>query len=112
MAAKVGTSSALFRVGSGLPSKVFLGGVSVQNVPGKPVITVANDGVAGQWSAPASDGGSSILGYRVYLNGSLQLANYNAALFETVDPLTTGQVFEVSAFNAIGEGPKSDPETV
>lgn len=90
-----------------------LGAVLVTaTVPGAPTITFAEDGNYANWTAPASDGGSAITAYKFYVNGVWDGANYGSEGFESVDPVNTGQVVEVSAVNAVGEGPKSAPVTV
>jgi hypothetical protein len=57
------------------------------------------------WTAPASDGGSTITAYKVYVNGVWD--GYDSSSNESIDAVSTGQVVEVSAVNAVGEGPKS-----
>jgi hypothetical protein len=114
MAAKIGTGDILFRVGSGSPSKAFLGSTAVQTVPGKPTINDATVDELIVFVTPA-DGGSPILGYNIYNNGSLLVSNATTegdpgeiAMPPSVE---AGDEIEIAAVNAIGEGPKSDPET-
>lgn len=78
-------------------------------VPGAPTITFAANTNSVIWDAPASDGGSPITGYRVYVNGTLFEVTETTS---TVESVSTGQVVTVSAVNAVGEGPKSAPVTV
>ena len=133
MAAKVGTSNVLFRVGSGSPSKVFLGSEAVQTVPGAPtmndVCADANSTVT--FFVPASDGGSPILGYDIWIDdnsyvddwtglqgfgqGFYPLASPSQNLDDTLRltieeglALTEGSEFKIRAYNAIGYGPFSD----
>ena len=75
--------------------------------PGPPTITVAVESFSLEWLPPVSDGGSSILFYRVYLDGSLVDEVYGGTVW--VDAPSAGQVVEVSAVNAVGEGPRSAP---
>ena len=75
--------------------------------PGPPTITVAVESFSLEWLPPVSDGGSPILFYRVYLDGSLVDEVYGGTVW--VDAPSAGQVVEVSAVNAVGEGPKSAP---
>ena len=77
--------------------------------PGPPTITSATDGNPATWTAPATDGGSTITAYRVYVNGVWDTASYDINTFESVDAVVAGQVIQVSAVNAVGEGPKSAP---
>lgn len=75
--------------------------------PGAPTITVAVEATPLEWLAPVSDGGSPILFYRVYLDGALVDEVYGGTTW--VDSPASGTVCEVSAVNAVGEGPKSAP---
>lgn len=114
MPASIGTSGVLFRVGSGAPSKVYLGSVAVQDVPGAPVGLVGVDNFNIQWQAPSSNGGSPVTGYKVYVNGVDRTNDQESfAEFLTATSWRWGaggqQTFEVSAVNAIGEGPKTAP---
>lgn len=81
-------------------------------VPGAPTITSAIDGSSATWSAPASDGGSPITGYKLYINGVWDQAAYEPQDLASVDVVLAGQVLQVSAVNAVGEGPKSAAVTV
>jgi parallel beta-helix repeat protein len=85
-------------------------------VPSAPVIISATPGntqIALIWSAPPSNGGSAITGYKVYQGttsgGEVLLASLGNVLTYTSTGLTNGQVyyFKVSAINSIGEGPLS-----
>ncbi len=76
-------------------------------VPGAPTITLA-DGSSGQlvWTAPASNGGSSITAYRIYEEGFfVETVNGNVLTWPSI--AGPGTAYAVSAVNAIGEGPKS-----
>jgi hypothetical protein len=75
--------------------------------------TAADGSAILSWTAPSSDGGSAIKGYRVtpYLNGVAQTPiTFNQPnTTEVVFGLTNGQnyTFTVTAFNAAGSGPVS-----
>ena len=112
MTLKLGTTDAAIRLGSATPAAVYLGSEQVwtaATVPGAPFgleyEVGANDV---NWGVPESDGGSPILHYRVYFNGVWD-GEENTAFGVTSPP--AGE-YEVSAVNAIGEGPKAGPVTV
>jgi len=117
MPLKLGTGDVSFRLGSSTPAAAYLGSEQVWSaatVPGAPTITQAFDTggeVNVDYVAPASDGGSAITGYVYYVNGSEVTPTAESAGFATI-PGASGDTVEVSAVNAVGEGPKSDPETV
>jgi SPP1 family predicted phage head-tail adaptor len=78
-------------------------------VPGAPSITVAQSGQSVSWTTP-SDGNSPLTGYRLYANGTL---TEDAAWTTTSgNAYGVGEVIQVAAVNAVGEGPKSDSVTV
>jgi hypothetical protein len=111
MALQLGIDGAYFRLGS-QPAKVFLGDAVVQTVPGKPaIISATSIGLGGGevlFTAPA-DGGSPILGYNVYANGSLVNAGVAAADEDLLSlNFEAGDSVEIAAVNAVGEGPRSD----
>jgi hypothetical protein len=73
-------------------------------VPGAPTITSAAESFSVEWTTP-STGGSPLTGYRLYVNGSL--SEFNEWATASVDSYSAGSLLQVSAVNAIGEGPKS-----
>ncbi len=75
-------------------------------VPGAPTITVAVEANSVQWLPPTSNGGSPIMEYRVYVDGVL-FETVAASDTSTVDSVAGGSAVQVSAVNAVGEGPKS-----
>lgn len=91
---------------------------NITTVPGAPTIGSAYfDPVEGatfiSWNAPTSNGGVAITGYRVHFNDDyntpdtiVSSTNYR------FDTNWTGSIAEVSAVNAVGEGPRSAPVTV
>ena len=112
MTIKLGTTDATLRLGSSTPAAAYLGSEQVWSaatLPGAPVGLEYDSGADEvTWAAPASDGGSPILHYRVYFNG---VWNQQVNTSSTVVSPPAGE-YEVSAVNAIGEGPKAGPLTV
>lgn len=93
---KLGSQSVTARLGSTL--------VSGATVPAAPTITLAASGLPIEWTTP-SDGGSALLQYKVYLWGELDEVD----TWKTFSNNTYGDgaEVEVSAINAVGEGPRS-----
>lgn len=110
MPIKLGTSSVTLKLGSQSVTGRLGSTLVTASVPGAPTITLAEDGNSATWTAPASDGGSAITAYKFYVNGVWD--SYDSDGLTSVDAVGAGQVVEVSAVNAIGEGPKSAPVTV
>jgi hypothetical protein len=120
---RIGSVAAAPFVGSEFVS-LYLGAERVPTVPGKPVIEqltfVGLPGIAAElyFNAPANDGGEEIFGYRFFLNGQETLpeditedgivADFLAAIVQG----EVGDVFQILAANAVGEGPLSDPVAV
>ena len=92
-----------------------LGGATAPTAPQNLQANAGNGQVGLTWSAPASDGGSQITGYRVYRGTS---PNPTTALTPDLgvatsfqdSGLTNGQTYyyKVSALNAVGESPLSN----
>ena len=87
-------------------------------VPGAPTIAQAfydpgDGGTNVSWQAPTSNGGAAITAYRVYFEGNLYTPNsiVNSTYFRFSNDFSGASV-EVSAVNAIGEGPRSAGFTV
>jgi hypothetical protein len=123
MAIKLGTTTASLYLGS-TPVAAYLGAEQVYSaatVPGAPEITLAEAGVAATdiRFTPPDDGGSAITGYKFYFEGVEKTPSSGPTdsaepgeLIALFSESFLGQAAEVSAVNAIGEGPKSDPVTV
>jgi fibronectin type 3 domain-containing protein len=107
------TVAAINKAGTGHDSSASASVTPVQaTVPGAPssVQGIARDGaVAVGWSAPSSDGGSSITGYRVtpYLGGAAQTpVTFNSAdTDETVTGLTNGLSYTFTVATRSEPGP-------
>jgi len=109
--------AAINAVGTG-PDSAPSAAVTPGTIPGAPSAVVGSAGnrsVALSWSAPSSNGGSAITGYRVtpYVGGVAQAAvsTGSASTSYTVTGLTNGTsyTFRVAAINAVGTGPDSTP---
>lgn len=83
--------------------------------PGPPTITAAfydpgDGGTNVQWTAPASNGGAAITGYRVYFNDEYVTPDtIVGSTYYRFESNYAGYTVRVSAVNALGEGPKSTP---
>jgi len=93
-------------------------GAVIPVVPGAPTNLSATPGnvqVVLTWTAPSSDGGSVITGYKLYRSttsgGSYALIASPSELTYTDAGLSNGQTYwyEVSAVNVIGEGAQAGP---
>jgi FG-GAP-like repeat/Fibronectin type III domain len=87
------------------------------HVPGAPTLvsaTPATVGISLQWTAPSSDGGSSLTGYRVYRStgGSGATPIVTLGLVDTYTDVDVepgiAYTYQVSAINSVGEGPLSN----
>jgi fibronectin type 3 domain-containing protein len=86
-------------------------------VPGAPTLisaTAGPDGISLRWTAPSSDGGTAISGYRVY-RATGSGASTALATLGAVDSYTDGATaagttysYAVSAINSVGEGAQSN----
>ncbi|MGZ4169790.1 MAG: N,N-dimethylformamidase beta subunit family domain-containing protein [Solirubrobacteraceae bacterium] len=88
---------------------------SPPGAPGAPSGQPGNGSVALSWSAPSSDGGSPITGYRItpYIGTTAQtpILTGSTATSRTITGLANGTsyTFKVAAINAAGTGPDSVP---
>jgi hypothetical protein len=87
-------------------------------VPGAPTIAQAfwdagDSGTNVTWQAPTSNGGAAITGYIVYFDDEPYTPTtvVNSTYYQFANNYT-GSTVEVSAVNAVGEGPRSAPMTV
>ena len=107
--------SSVNSVGEGAPSPaVSATPFSIPSVPLSLMATGGNGGVSLGWSAPFSNGGSSVLRYHIYWSLT------GAAPWTMIDSLSAGPVYahtgltngltyyyQVAAVNAAGEGPRT-----
>jgi fibronectin type 3 domain-containing protein len=107
--------SAVNIVGEGSGSEVSSATTS-STVPGQPTNLKAmgsSDKISLSWSAPLSNGGSAVTGYKVYRGTSSGQLSLLATLgdvlgYEDSDlPIGETYFYQVSALNAIGEGGRS-----
>jgi fibronectin type 3 domain-containing protein len=87
---------------------------TVPSAPAFRSVTGGASGIALLWNAPASDGGSQLTGFRLYRgvgkNTPTLLADLGRVDSYTDSAVTPGTTYayQVSAVNAVGEGPLSD----
>ena len=108
--------AALNFLGEGAPSNEL--SATPATLPGAPVLTAAspgNNSVALAWSAPVSNGGSAVTGYKVYRGtsaGAEVLLASPAGTGTSYTDLTasngTTYFYKVSAVNGVGEGARSN----
>ena len=88
---------------------------SAPGAPGAVTGTAGDGSVALDWTAPASDGGSPVTGYRItpFVGGAAQTSvdTGSTSTSRTITGLTNGTAytFTVAATNAVGTGPASTP---
>lgn len=82
-------------------------------VPAAPTITQNSSQASIAWTTP-DDGGSPLTQYKLYANGVFPTPgeHEDAWYTESANTFEVGTVIEVSAVNALGEGPKSAAVTV
>ncbi|MDD1747706.1 MAG: fibronectin type III domain-containing protein [Methanomassiliicoccales archaeon] len=92
--------------------------LSVPGAPGTPSAVASYRSVSLAWSAPSSNGGSAITGYRIYRGLSSQslalVATLGNVLAYTDSGLSNGTTYyyKVSAINIVGEGTSSAVSSV
>jgi hypothetical protein len=119
--ARIGSVPAAPFVGDQFVS-LYLGATRVPTVPGRPVISLAEDDSGDldiTLASAIADGGSAIADVRLYLVGEggtefqYELASLSPTQFiRDGSGIAGGDVIRVSAVNAVGEGPLSAPFTV
>ena len=106
--------SAVNAIGEGAKSSTA---TITPTVPGAPTIEAAfvsgGGGTDIEWTAPTSDGGAAISGYRVYFNDEYVTPDtIVGSTYYRFESNYTGYNAKVSAINAVGEGPKSASQVV
>jgi hypothetical protein len=122
MAIKLGTSSVTLKLGTQSVTGYLGSAIVTATVPGAPINVQANEGgcedpggcfTQVSWGPPSSDGGSPITEYRIYdvFDNSLTLTVGPTETEAQVTGGLCGFGVEVSAVNAVGEGPRvaADP---
>jgi len=96
---------------------LYVGATRVPTVPGRPRVNTAY-GTYIDATEPDNDGASVITGWFVYADGVSQsvdeaefVGDDNWELYLSNDALVPGQAVQISAINAVGEGPRSAPFT-
>ena len=109
MPIKLGSANVTLKLGSQSVTGRLGATLVTATVPGAPTITSASAGSSVAWTTP-STGDSPLTGYRLYVDNILtEDAGWTTTSGNT---FTEGEVIQVSAVNAVGEGPKSAPVTV
>jgi fibronectin type 3 domain-containing protein len=106
---------AVTEAGNGTMSNVSVVPVAPPSAPRQFTHTIGDGKITLSWSAPSEDGGSVLLGYRVYRGRSkdevVLLANLLPRETSHVDKdveIGKGYYYYVTAFSSVGEGPPSD----
>ncbi len=105
-------AAALLAACSGTVTSTPDGGASVPATPSGVTATAGIRSATLVWTAPSSDGGSALLGYRVEISPATPAAAVTiTGTTASVSGLANGTTytFTVSAFNAVGAGPSSAP---
>ena len=111
--------TAVNQVGEGPGAEAKTVPVTVPEAPAGLAAVAGNGQVTLSWAAPASDGGSPVTGYDLYVgttadfNGTTPLTKV-AGTAVTVTGLVNGTTyyFKVTAVNQVGEGPGAEAKTV
>ncbi|WP_290876942.1 hypothetical protein [Aquabacterium sp.] len=92
------------------PIEVSAAGKTSADKPGAPTIgtaTAAGQTISVPFTAPSSDGGSAITGYKVTLSGGDMATGTASPISIGSQPIGVAQTAVVQALNAIGYGPSS-----
>ena len=117
MAIKLGSSAVTLKLGTQSVTGYLGDTIVTATVPGAPTITSATYSSVGAgntaivYTAPSDNGGSAVTGYKFYFDGVLTEPTSITSSANFAQDFTDS-VIEVSAVNAVGEGPKSDPDVV
>ena len=103
--------------GNGTPNQTFVTPICLPTAPSHLRAEPGDGRVSITWDPPASDGGSELLGYRLYRGFSLyswvmlQELQDTTGFYEDPAGLVNGDTYfyKVTAFTLIGEGPASEP---
>ncbi|MBI0583910.1 MAG: fibronectin type III domain-containing protein [Methanomassiliicoccus sp.] len=83
---------------------------TVPSAPSSVIVTGGTRNITVSWAAPTSDGGASILGYRVHLTdlaGTITMTfDVGLSYLLVIDPLSDGTIYvaTVTAYNIAGDG--------
>jgi len=109
--ARIGSVAAAPFVGDEFAS-LYLGATRVPTVPGKPIIVSAVDAQVFIFDDPTNDGGAEITTHKVFVDGQEVTPDELTTESVVLADFFPGSSVQVSAVNAVGEGPRSAPFTL